>query len=183
MGKNNEAIECDIDQTIGFNLINYKYLDVYSFDIWEMGGDSVSRTYWPTFYRNLKIDIIVFMINLYDLKSHQESLKELLVLLCLHFFFVYLIFCLFFFSFLNTSFNFSLKYRKLVINFSLFYIPKKHSSTTGLVQQNPKTRSMYLLTNCFILLYYLPYYICAYRLIKLQKIRHIQVEETMIICF
>ena len=81
MGKNNEAIECDIDQTIGFNLINYKYLDVYSFDIWEMGGDSVSRTYWPTFYRNLKIDIIVFMINLYDLKSHQESLKELLVLI------------------------------------------------------------------------------------------------------
>ena len=77
---NKELADSEMDQTIGYNLINFKYHD-YTFDIWEIGGDSVSRTYWPTFYRNLKIDILVYMINLYDIKSHQESLKELLILI------------------------------------------------------------------------------------------------------
>ena len=77
---NKELADSDIDQTIGYNLINFKYIS-FTFDIWELGGDSVSRTYWPTIYRNLKIDIIIFMINLYDTRSHQESLKEFLVLI------------------------------------------------------------------------------------------------------
>jgi ADP-ribosylation factor-like protein 2 len=77
---NKVSTDSDIDQTIGYNLITFKY-NTFSFDIWELGGDPVSRTYWPTIYRNLKIDIIIFMINLYDTRSHQEALKELLVLI------------------------------------------------------------------------------------------------------
>ena len=76
---NKDIAGAEIDQTIGYNLINFKYHNL-TFDIWEVGGDPVSRTFWPTFYRNLKIDIIVFMINLNDAKSHQDALKEFLIL-------------------------------------------------------------------------------------------------------
>jgi GTPase SAR1 family protein len=69
----------DIEQTIGYNLINFKFSQ-HNFDLWELGGDTVSRSFWPTFYRNLKIDLIVFMFNIYDTRSHQEALKELLIL-------------------------------------------------------------------------------------------------------
>jgi len=71
--------DSEIQQTVGYNLINF-YYNYTSYDIWELGGDPVSRSYWPTFYRNLKIDIIVFMISLYETKTHNEALKELLIL-------------------------------------------------------------------------------------------------------
>ena len=69
----------DIEQTIGYNLISIKFSQ-HNFDIWELGGDSVSRSFWPTFYRNLKIDVVVFMFNVFETRTHQEALKEILIL-------------------------------------------------------------------------------------------------------
>jgi GTPase SAR1 family protein len=68
-----------IDPTTAFNYINLSFNNI-SYDIWELGGDTISRLYWPTFYRNLKFDAVIFIINLSDKSSYTTAMKELLIL-------------------------------------------------------------------------------------------------------
>ncbi len=76
--KKQESEDFSIQTTLGYNYVTIDYHDI-TFDVWELGGDFVSRQFWPSFYRNLKFSIVIFMINLFD-NDHNETLKELLIL-------------------------------------------------------------------------------------------------------
>ena len=67
------------EATRGFNILNMKWNE-FHFDIWDLGGDPTTRTYWPTFYRKIQFNIVVFFIDLFNEKSHTTALKELLIL-------------------------------------------------------------------------------------------------------
>ncbi len=69
----------DLQSTVGYNYITINYSDK-QFDIWDLGGDAISRMYWPTFYQNLKFTTVVYIINIFDFESHATTLKELLIL-------------------------------------------------------------------------------------------------------
>jgi GTPase SAR1 family protein len=77
--KKKEIENFDLHSTIGYNYIQINYGDA-QFDIWDLGGDTITRAYWNTFYQNLKFTIVVYVINLFDQASHAASLKELLIL-------------------------------------------------------------------------------------------------------
>lgn len=77
--KKKEIENVDLNSTVGYNYIQVSY-GMSTFDIWELGGDVISRAYWATFYQNLKFNIVVYVINIYDRDSHAVSLKELLTL-------------------------------------------------------------------------------------------------------
>lgn len=68
-----------LESTNGYNFVNFTYLNCF-FDVWDLGGDPISRSYWPTFYRNLKFTILLFFIDIFDKNSHNSALKELLIL-------------------------------------------------------------------------------------------------------
>ena len=75
--KATDVVDVAIDSTLGFNNIE---LDLFNakLTLWDLGGDQISRSYWPTFYRNLKVDIVIFVICLSDEDNLNKSLKELL---------------------------------------------------------------------------------------------------------
>jgi GTPase SAR1 family protein len=78
--KKNDTEEANLKPTIGYNFITISYNDTH-FDVWDLGGDPTSRSFWSTFYRNLKFTIVVYIINLFDSNSHLASLRELLILI------------------------------------------------------------------------------------------------------
>lgn len=78
--KKKEVEDSYLEPTVGYNFVSINYNDT-SFDIWDLGGDATSRYFWSTFYRNLKFTIVIYMINLYDTNSHNQTLKELLTLI------------------------------------------------------------------------------------------------------
>jgi len=70
--------EVQLESTLGFNQIKIDYLSK-ELTLWDLGGDQITRSYWATFYRNLKVDIVIFIINLGDEENNKlKSLKELL---------------------------------------------------------------------------------------------------------
>jgi hypothetical protein len=77
--KKAEAEETVLEPTNGYNYVTFNYSNT-TFDIWDLGGDSVSRSYWPTFYRNLKYTIVVYFVSVFDKNNHVQALKDLLVL-------------------------------------------------------------------------------------------------------
>ena len=41
----------------------------------------MAKSFWSTFYRNLKIECVTFIINCFNVESHYDSLKNLMILL------------------------------------------------------------------------------------------------------
>jgi GTPase SAR1 family protein len=77
---NKEKEETNIDNTIGYNYVDFCY-ESTNFNIWDLGGDQITKSFWPTFYRNLKYTSVIYFINVTDKSSHMSALKELLILL------------------------------------------------------------------------------------------------------
>jgi GTPase SAR1 family protein len=69
-----------LEETGGYNYITYSYYK-HTFDIWELGGDKVSRSYWKTYYRNLKFYKVIFVMNICQRGNHIEAIRELLILI------------------------------------------------------------------------------------------------------
>ena len=69
-----------IESTVGYNFVSLEYF-YNKFHIWDLGGDSITRSYWSTFYRNLRFNIVIYFINLYDDSSYMTMMKELIILL------------------------------------------------------------------------------------------------------
>lgn len=80
LNKKKELDKTDIESTLGFNHSSTKYENI-QFDLWDLGGDPLSKSYWPTFYRNLRFTLVIFLINIVDESSFPLALKELLILL------------------------------------------------------------------------------------------------------
>lgn len=78
--KKKERELTNLESTIGFNYIMTDYQN-QSFHIWELGGDYVSRTQWPTLYRTVSVNMVIYVINVYDEVSHQIGIKEFLKLI------------------------------------------------------------------------------------------------------
>ena len=68
-----------LEPTLGFNYITIDYSN-QSYHIWELGGDSVSSSYWSTFYRNIATNMVLFIVNIFDEQNHQLAMKEFLKL-------------------------------------------------------------------------------------------------------
>ena len=77
--KKGDADKVVIEYTTAYNQINL-ILNNISYDIWELGGDSINKLYWPTFYRNLKFDVVIFVINMCDKLNYNSDMKELLII-------------------------------------------------------------------------------------------------------
>jgi GTPase SAR1 family protein len=77
--KKKEKETFGLEPTLGFNYVTIEYSN-QSYHIWEFGGDPVSRSYWPSFYRNLSVNIVIYIINVFDTDNHQTSIKEFLYL-------------------------------------------------------------------------------------------------------
>jgi len=77
--KKNDAEKVTLDYTTAYNQINLNFNNS-SYDIWELGGDSINKLYWPTFYRNLKLDVVIFVINMCDKLNYSSDMKELLII-------------------------------------------------------------------------------------------------------
>lgn len=78
--KKNEIDLGNIESTNGYNFVSINYLDKV-IDIWDLGGDTLNRSYWATVYRNISFNIVIYFINLDDPESFTLSLKELLILI------------------------------------------------------------------------------------------------------
>ena len=70
----------NIETTLGFNHTTTKYENV-TFDLWDLGGDPLTKSYWPTFYRNLRFTLVIFVINIADESTFSVALKDLLIIL------------------------------------------------------------------------------------------------------
>lgn len=69
-----------LESTYGYNYVTLEYGN-QNYHVWDLGGDSVSRRYWSSFYRNIQVNIVIFLINLYDKEEKQmEAIKEFLYL-------------------------------------------------------------------------------------------------------
>lgn len=68
-----------LEPTLGFNYVTLDYLGS-NYHIWEVGGDVISRSYWQTFYRNLNVNVVIYIININDTDNHHLALKEFLIL-------------------------------------------------------------------------------------------------------
>jgi GTPase SAR1 family protein len=70
-----------LEHTTAYNYITYNYSRNKNFNIWELGGDKISRSYWPTYYRNLKFTKVIFIIDIFDKSQHIEAIRELLLMI------------------------------------------------------------------------------------------------------
>ncbi len=76
-----ETDKINIESTLGFNHTTIKYENII-LDLWDLGGDTLTKSYWPTFYRNLRFTLIIFVINIADDEStFSVALKDLLIIL------------------------------------------------------------------------------------------------------
>lgn len=66
-----------IEPTFGFNFASLT-ISTVNFDIWDLGGDQITRDFWSTFYRTLKINLVIFFIDITNPAYLESSLKELL---------------------------------------------------------------------------------------------------------
>jgi len=68
-----------LEPTLGFNYITYDFLNIV-YHIWELGGDALTRTYWSTFYRSLAVNMVVYIVNIYDEQNYPLAIKEFIKL-------------------------------------------------------------------------------------------------------
>jgi hypothetical protein len=69
-----------LEATLGYNYVYVEYAN-QNYHIWDLGGDSLSRQYWCSFYRNLEVNILIYMINVYDPEEKKiEAVKEFILL-------------------------------------------------------------------------------------------------------
>lgn len=66
--------------TIGINFASFSVKNT-KVDFWDIGGDPLSRTYWPTFYKSLNIGLVLYFVNISDESTFETSIKELLKLI------------------------------------------------------------------------------------------------------
>jgi hypothetical protein len=78
--KKNEIDLGNIESTNGYNYVSINYLDRV-IDIWDLGGDTLNRSYWATVYRNILFNTVIYFINLDDPETFTLTLKELLILI------------------------------------------------------------------------------------------------------
>ena len=78
--RKNDIEQINLESTLGYNHTTTKYENI-SFDLWDIGGDPLTKSYWPTFYRNLRFTLVVFVINIADESSFATALKDVLILL------------------------------------------------------------------------------------------------------
>ena len=77
---NESKEEIQIDQTTGINFVTF-HINNNNFDIWDLGGDVVSQRFWRTFYQLIKIDIIVYFIDITKEETYEKALHDLLKIL------------------------------------------------------------------------------------------------------
>jgi GTPase SAR1 family protein len=70
-----------LEHTTAYNYITYNYSKSHHYNIWELGGDKISRSFWPTYYRNLKFSKVIFIIDIFDKSTHIEAIRELLLMI------------------------------------------------------------------------------------------------------
>ena len=75
-----ETHKTNIESTLGYNHTTSKICNV-TYDLWDLGGDNLTKSYWPTFYRNLRFSLVIFVINIADESTFTTELKDLLILL------------------------------------------------------------------------------------------------------
>ena len=75
-----EIESVNYDPTIGMNFASFSVKNT-KVDFWDIGGDPLSRSYWPTFYKNLKIGLVLYFVNISDESTFEASRKELLKLI------------------------------------------------------------------------------------------------------
>lgn len=68
-----------LEPTLGFNYITYDFLNIV-YHIWELGGDNLTRTYWSTFYRSLAVNMVVYIVNIFDEQNYPLAIKEFIKL-------------------------------------------------------------------------------------------------------
>ena len=73
--KKKEKELINIEPTLGFNYVNIDFSNQFYY-IWDLGGDSVSRSFWPTFYRSISVNIVIYVFNLYDKDNYITAVKE-----------------------------------------------------------------------------------------------------------
>jgi GTPase SAR1 family protein len=78
--KKSDSDSSSLEHTVAYNYVTYNYYKS-AFNIWELGGDKISRSYWPTYYRNIKFLKVIFMIDIFDRSTHIEAIRELLVMI------------------------------------------------------------------------------------------------------
>lgn len=75
-----QKVEPQLNPTVGFDYVSLKIKGQF-LDIWDLGGDVISRKFWKTYYKAMKINFILYFIDLYKKETHIQSLKELIKLL------------------------------------------------------------------------------------------------------
>lgn len=75
-----EIESVNYNPTIGINFATFS-VKSSKVDFWDIGGDPLSRSYWPTFYKNLKIGLVLYFVNISDESTFEASTKELLKLI------------------------------------------------------------------------------------------------------
>ena len=75
---NESKEEIQIDQTAGINFVTF-HINNNNFDIWDLGGDVVSQRLWRTFYQLIKIDIIVYFIDITKEETYEKALHDFII--------------------------------------------------------------------------------------------------------
>lgn len=66
------------NSTEAFNMISLK-LNSNSIDIWELGGNNMSKSLWKAYYRALNVSLVIFVVDVRDPDSMMDALREFLV--------------------------------------------------------------------------------------------------------
>lgn len=69
--------EPQLESTNGFNFISVP-INNTTYDIWDLGGDSISRNFWSTFYRGINVSLVIYFIDITKKESFDQSMKELI---------------------------------------------------------------------------------------------------------
>ena len=75
-----QKLDPQLESTNGFDFVSLKVQKKFM-NIFDIGGDSISRKFWPTFYRSIKIGYILYFIDLENKDTHIQALKELIKLM------------------------------------------------------------------------------------------------------
>lgn len=73
--KKKEKEMSNIEPTLGFNYVNLEFSN-QNYNIMDLGGDSVSRSFWPTIYRSISVNIVIYVFNLFDTENYNQAIIE-----------------------------------------------------------------------------------------------------------
>ena len=72
-----EHKDVQLESTTGINFVSLEIHNT-SYDFWDIGGDPISISFWPTLYRTIKVDRVLFFIDLSDQSTYSSSIRQLL---------------------------------------------------------------------------------------------------------